>query len=272
MQAYRRTATVHYSRYNSSIYSIENLSRPKLVRLDPQDLFLVYNSTFTAPQVFGYYDTNSPFIAYLNTYLGLAQDSSQTSSVALRSLRNLAVLPLYYFQANNLDPALQVSPNAPAPGLPEELYTTASLTDPSYRLVVNPTTLYVYTTGGALVLALCTIILVVGSLRATAKNIPKLSVWPVIGLPINCVDASRDSHENSLYLQLQECKGITGSRLLKRFRDMRLYTAVPIEVVTPAVNPVKISVTPSVMTPAVTPAITPMEHPVENPVIAPAAT
>ena len=272
MQAYRRTATVHYSRYNSSIYSIEILSRPKLVKLDPQDLFLVYNSTFTAPQVFGSPDTKSPFIAYLNIYLGLAQTSSQTSSVALLSLRNLAVLPLYYFQANNLDPALQLSPDAPAPGLPEELYTTAALTDPSYRLVVNPTTLYVYTAGGAFVLALCTIILILGSLTATAKNIPKLSVWSVVGLPINCVDASRDSHENNLHLQLQKCKGITRSKLLKRFRDIRLYTAVPIEVVNPVVNPVKISVEPSMITPAATPVENPAATSVENPVTTPAVT
>lgn len=225
MQAYRRTATVHYSRYNFSIHSIENLSSPQPVDLDPQDLFLVYNSSFTSPESLGDYQAGSPFITYLYTHLGLAQTSSQSTSIALLSLRNLAVLPLYYFQPSYLNPALSPSPNGPAKGLPEELYTTASLTDPSYRLVVNRTTLYVYTAGGALVLALCTIIILLGSLEATAKNIPTMSVWPIVGLPINCLDATRDSHESSLHLRLQECHGATGSKLLEKFRDIRLFTA-----------------------------------------------
>lgn len=233
MQPYRRTATVHYSRYNFSIYSIENLSSATPVKIDPQDLFLVYNSTFRSREFFGYYEAGSQFIAYLNTYLGFAQTSSQTSSIALLSLRNLAVLPLFYFQASYLNPALTLSPNAPAEGLPEELYTTASLTDPYYRLVVNRTTLHVYTVGGSLVLALCIFVLVLGSLEATARNIPNMSVWPVVGLPINCLDATRDSHESSLHLQLQECRDTTGSKLLEKFRDIRLFTAVNTEVVTP---------------------------------------
>ena len=241
MQPYRRTATVHYSRYNFSIHSIEHLSRPKPVKLDPRDLFLVYNSTFTDSASSEDFQADSPFILYLFTYLALAQTSSQTSSMALLSLRNLAVLPLYSFQATYLNPALTPSPDAPAQGLPEELYTTASLTDTSYRLVVNRTTLCIYTAGGALVLALCSIILVLGSLPVTAKNIPNMSVWSIIGLPINCVDATRDSHESSLHLRLQECQGATRSKLLERFRDIRLFTAINADVITLVEPPVGIT-------------------------------
>lgn len=230
MRPYRRTATVHYYRYNFTIHSIENLGSAQLVKLDPQDLFLVYNSTFTSSGNFGDFGDfgdslpGSPFIAYLNTYMGLSQTSSQSTSIALLSLRNLAVLPLYYFQANYLNPALDLSPNAPAGGLPDELYTTASFTDPSYRLVVNRITLYIYTIGGTLVLALCTVAMILGSLKTTADNIPNMSVWAVVGLPINCLDSTRDSHESNLHIRLQQCHGTTGSQLLGKLKDIRLFT------------------------------------------------
>jgi hypothetical protein len=218
MQSYRRTATVHYSRYNFTIYSIENLSRPQPVKLDPQDLFLVYNAGFASPDSTGGFSTGSPFIAYLNTYLGLAETGQQSTSVALLSLRNLAVLPLFYFQPNYLNPALFPSPDAPAQGLPVELYTTASLTDPNSRLVVNRITLYVYTIGGALVLTLCTTIIFLGSLNPTARGIPNLSVWPVVNLP-----TQDDGRGGDLPQRFEECQNARGSKLLEKLRDIRIF-------------------------------------------------
>lgn len=226
MQSYHRTATVHYSRSNSSIISIEDLSDAQPRVIEPHDLFHVYNISFRPSGGFNEFTAGGQFISYLHNVLSFAETSQQGYARALSSLQGLTALPLFYFQPNYLNVNLLSSSDTPTRGLPASLYARASFSEPSYRLVVGNTSLYIYTAFGAFVIVFCTAALVLGSLNTTAGGIPEIGAWPVIDLAVNCSDMGTDSgRDNTLPQQLQACRGSKGNQLLRRLRDIRVFTA-----------------------------------------------
>jgi hypothetical protein len=220
LRSYRQTATVHYYRSNQTIAALTDLGTATPVAISPHDLFRVYNDTFQPNGFFGQYATGRQFILFLNNFLGFASLSAFTKSSALDHLRNLAVLPLYYFQPTLLNPALVASPNNPAAGLPHDLYTTAAFSTPSFRLVVGRATLLIYTAVGSVLLLLCLAALALGSLHAFAGRIVEPSPFSALDLSVGCTDGST---ENGLTKKLQDCKGLAGRQLLEKLKGIRIY-------------------------------------------------
>lgn len=220
LKSYRQTATVHYYRSNQTIAAITDLGTSTAFTISPNDLFFVYNNTFQPTGFFGEYTAGRQFIVYLSNFLAFASLSAFTKTSAIDKLRNLAVLPLYYFQPTLLNPALVSSPNNPAPGLPNNLYTTATHCTPAYRLVVGRATLLVYTVVGSILLLLCLTVLTLGSLNAMAGRIIEPSPFSTLDLSVGCTDGSSG---NELAKKLQDCRGSTGRLLLEKLGKIRVY-------------------------------------------------
>lgn len=83
-----------------------------------------------------------------------------------------------------MNPKLQPSPDSPAPDLPDDLNSKASLSETRNRLVVASWSLITYTALGAAILITCLVVIVLGSLQATAGNVPDVSPWPVLDLAL----------------------------------------------------------------------------------------
>ena len=203
LKTYRRSATVQYSRANESMLAVSDLSAPSQVMIRPADLFLAYNSTFMP---IGAETTGIQFRDFISNWLQFLSQSNRSLPTAVAPLRNLLILPLIYFQPTYMNPTLQASQDAPAQGLPPELYTTGSLTDIGNRLIVGRESAIAYTVLGALLLAACLVVAVCGSLKTTANRIPIISPWPVLDLalidgedksgkhsPVNKSDVEKDS-------------------------------------------------------------------------------
>ena len=188
LRPYIRRSTTTFSRLNGTIISTSRaLSPPQPALISASDLLSVFSLSFntTSGSVTG---TSSAlrFVQYLATVMTFAETSSFTYSAATGYLRNLLVLPLYYFHDNNLAPAVEPSPDAPLKGLPSELYTDASLAKVRYRIVVGRTTTLIYVAGGSLVILACLVVLVAGSLRPWAGKIPETTAFPVLDFVRSC--------------------------------------------------------------------------------------
>ncbi len=184
---HRRTADIHFSRYNFTTVLISNLSRnPTSVSIPPSSLLHVFNVTFSG-NALGF-SSNTPgqqFIFYLSSFLAAAAASSSFGSLEARLyLRNLLALPLYYYQPTYLSDAAAAitedNVNMPNPALPAELYTQAAFAAPSYRVQVARWSVWIYAVGGAVTIAVCVAVLVLGSLVTAAGRVPELSLWPAL--------------------------------------------------------------------------------------------
>lgn len=197
MTVHRRTADVHFSRYNFSTVSISNPSPPTPVEIPSSSLLSVFNTTFSG-NALGF-SSNSPgqqFIVYLSSYLNFAQSSTFGNFEAGIYLRNLLALPLYYFQPTYLSNANfaidESNLDQPNPAVPPSLYTRAAFADPSYQVSVAKWSVWVYTVWGALTIAFCLVLLVLGSLPPTAGKAPDSSLWPLVDFVTSC-DLREDS-------------------------------------------------------------------------------
>ena len=188
LQPYIRTATTAFDRANSSILSISHstFSAPQPAQIRPQDLLDVYTASFNGSGLSFGTGSSQQFIQYLSNVLIFAETSSSSYNSAGMYLRNLLALPLYYFHNNNLAPSILLSPDKPLPGLPSELYSTASLATTSFRIVVGRATVIVYIVLGSLVLLACLAVVVLGSISYTAGKCPETTVWPVLDFVANC--------------------------------------------------------------------------------------
>jgi hypothetical protein len=191
MTAHRRTADVYFARYNFSTVTIRNLSPANPVDIPPSSLLHVFNITFSG-NALGF-STNTPgqqFIYYLSTYLNVAGTSSFGYFEAGNYLRNLLALPLYYFQPTYLSNASLALTESnvlePNPAVPRDLHTRAAFADPSYQVLVAKWSVLVYAIGAAITIALCLIVLVLGSLPRTAAKAPDTTMWPVVDFVTNC--------------------------------------------------------------------------------------
>ena len=182
---HRRAADVYFSRYNLTTVSIRNLSPPTAVELSPSAFLHVFETTFSGNALgFSSNTAGQQFIFFLSNYLTFAAGSSFGNFEAGNYLRNLFALPLYYFQPTYLSNAssaiTETNLDQPNPALPADLYTTASLADPSYQVLVARWSVLLYTIGGALIIVCCLVVLVLGSLPQTAGRVPDASMWPVV--------------------------------------------------------------------------------------------
>ncbi len=190
---HRRTADIHFSRYNFTTVLISNLSRnPVTLSIPPSSLLHVFNITFSG-NALGF-SSNTPgqqFIFYLSNYLVAAAASSSFGSLeAGIYLRNLLALPLYYFQPTYFSDAAAAitedNVDMPNPAVPAELYTQAAFAEPSFRVQVARWSVWVYTVVGAVTIAVCVALLVLGSLEVTARKVPEASLWPVLDFATGC--------------------------------------------------------------------------------------
>lgn len=229
MKVYNRRATTNFSRYNATILSLGTLSTPKPVFISAPDLLSVYSTMFGAPASGGIRANAAAyqFLTYISSYLTYAETSPTTFTTAGTYLRNLLALPLFYFHANNLSPTTFPSPDKPLPGLPEQLYTTAALAEPAYRVVVGRPSLWAYIGGGSALLALCLCALVMGSLIGFAGNVPETGVWPTVDFVRNCRAGGNDNADgeenNELGGRLRTCWGLQGRDLRRSIADIRLF-------------------------------------------------
>lgn len=193
-----------------------NPSAPLIPKIQPFDLFSAYDLSFGNSSLSGFGgQASTQFIQFVATTLTFAE----TSSLAFRSaelyLRNLLALPLYYYHANNLSPTISPSPDKPLPGLPQELYVRASLATAWHKLIVGKTTVWVYIIGGALAILACMTILVLGSMRQTAGNIPDTTPWSALDFAVHCCGVAQGGREQTIGERLREFRGLTGSSALK---------------------------------------------------------
>ena len=200
MTAHRRTADVRFSRYNYSTVSIDNLSPGIAVQIPASSLLQVFNTTFSG-NALGF-SSNTPgqqFIFYLSNYLTFATASTSGNLEASTYLRNLLALPLYYFQPTYLSNAsfaiTESNLDEPNPAVPRDLYTTAAFADPSYRVLVARWSVWVYTIWGAVTIAFCLGVLVLGSLPQTAGKAPESTLWPVVDFVTSCELAEESGQE-----------------------------------------------------------------------------
>lgn len=200
MTAHRRTADVRFSRYNYSTVSIDNLSPGTTVQIPASSLLQVFKATFSG-NTMGF-SSNTPgqqFIIYLSNYLTFATASTFGNLEASAYLRNLLALPLYYFQPTYLSNAsfaiTELNVDEPNPGVPRDLYTTAAFADPSYRVLVVRWSVWVYTIWGAVTIAFCLGLLVLGSLPQTAGKAPESTLWLVVDFVTNCELAEESGRE-----------------------------------------------------------------------------
>ena len=224
LRSYRQTATVHYYRSNQSIAAIGGLSSPIPLVISPRDLFEAYNSTFNVAGSLSEFTAGREFILYLNGFLVFASASEPTQNIAADQLRNLIVLPLYYYQPTNLNPGLKPSPNTVAPGLPLALYTTAAFSNALYRLVIGRATLVVYLVLGSVLLVLCLIVLILGSLDTFAGRIIEPTPFSMLDFPIGCEDTGGF---DDLMGKLKDCRGVTGRGLFEKLRKINIRGARP---------------------------------------------
>jgi hypothetical protein len=231
MTPYHRRATVNYARYNESILSISDLSSPDIITsVQAADLLTVFNVTFAGnPSGFSSNTVGHQFIVYLSSKLTFAELTSPSYFSAASNLRNLLALPLYYFSPLYFSPFVEAQaplPDTVIKGVQKELYVTASLASPSYRVRVAPWTIWVYTFGGAFVLLSCLTVLVLGSLSWTAGRVPDTTMWPVVDFVANCSDEKRDG-DDGLIERLRMLHG-KGSKEVKRaMQDVRLHGREP---------------------------------------------
>ena len=223
LYTYRRSATTHYSRLNNSILAISELSTAQPIRIDPQDILLVYNNTFNLAGSMGQVDTGKQLVQFLANYLEIFATGGQSLDIGLGPLKNLLVLPFVYFQPNYINPGRQPSPDTVAEGLPEELYTSASYTDAVDQLVVGRISLLVYVAVGAVVLAASVVVIIMGSLEITAGGIPNTSPWPVLDLAL-VHERGEGPRDIDLVQSLKDCQKAGDAVMLQKVQEIRVYT------------------------------------------------
>ena len=119
------TSEVVYSRSNSTILAVGNLTQASPVSIAPADLFFVLQQVF------------SQNIYFLQLVADLLNNFSQAVNgyLAVPYLRAILTLPLLLFQpAGRLNPTIPApSPYHPLGGLPQDLYASAELSKMNIR-------------------------------------------------------------------------------------------------------------------------------------------
>jgi hypothetical protein len=148
MATFKRYATVAYDTSNLSILSVESISEPKLVTLNPSDLMETYNAVLTpsggnsSEQA----DLTNTLLLETGWVLRLYQSEFGSShQLPLTLLRGLLLIPLQFGSlAWMWVNSTEYYTNTTQFALPSDLETTAVTANISYRAIAAPWTVAIF--------------------------------------------------------------------------------------------------------------------------------
>jgi len=137
---YRRRANTIYSRTNSSLLTITNVSQASPETVSPTDILLVLDRFFNVNPALAANQTTTTLalMAFLWSNMVTSENTTAGLASSVTLLRSLVTVPLLWFQANYLSSGIipLITADAPAPNLPEYLYSTANIAKSNNRIVI----------------------------------------------------------------------------------------------------------------------------------------
>ncbi|KAI9682449.1 MAG: hypothetical protein M1829_000241 [Trizodia sp. TS-e1964] len=224
LKVYQRRATVTLNRYTTSIIGADDLSAPLTIDIPASSLRYVFDQILGG-QASGLRFPAYNFITVLQSKIQFGTAGNAAFYDAAVALRNLAAMPVYYFNDLNLggQGPQPPSPNATQPGLAPEFTTTASLADPVFTIAVARSSLYAYAVIGTVLLGACWLVYTAALWQACRGKLPKASAWAGINvMALGTTVAGSDSAQGLAELLL-ECGGLTDAEIVEKVRGRRLY-------------------------------------------------
>jgi hypothetical protein len=161
---FRQSATVYYHRSNLSIFQIADLSPPVETNFSLIDfsagLIDLTNNSICPLSLAHYTDT-----------MLAGTDNENAAILVVKHTRTIFALVLYYFNANMVGANDSIwTLQGPRQGLPEDMYTIASISRPAWQVVASRRSLWVFVALEAALLLVC--------LVAMVMSHQNISRWP----------------------------------------------------------------------------------------------
>lgn len=181
MNVFKRYSTVAYDATNLSILSVESVTAPQVVTIDPQEFRTIFSTVFTPTTNLTSDDTEmtTGLLFQIGWLLRLYQDDfADNDFIPLNFLRGLLTVPIQFTvtalqYVNSTVSAIDPQSNTYA--LPADLKTTASAARSTYRAIsTKPWTVYTF-------IAVVIVLLLCGNiLFALVWTKPPLAAVPII--------------------------------------------------------------------------------------------
>lgn len=173
------TADAAYFKRNTTLFNLENFSKPVPIAVDPSDLFFALNRFFYDPPL-APNQTSSTLnaIEYLNSFiLGVLANTSSGALGAKEWLREMLTMLLILFQANNDPTTGSITPRtSPKPNLPSNMYVTMETSRIDRRIIIPLWIALVYSIIVGVLCVLCSVCLIWG----LNKPLPNISSFPIV--------------------------------------------------------------------------------------------
>lgn len=188
---YKRYGTVSYSRSNFSVLSVTDLTVPEreIVKLEDYLLALSavvpgFNPTNSSVNSSMQGD-NSALAIYAVTALPL-NDNEVAKKQSLQAIRKAMSVPFNYFHANYFSsPSIFELEDAPRQGLPEDMYTTLSISIMSHQVVAGQVSRWLFGLLSGLLLALSVSIMIT-TVRICGNKPPQRCGYPTLDFAAVC--------------------------------------------------------------------------------------
>ena len=151
MNVFKRYSTVAYDTANLSILSVESVTAPEVVTIDPQEFRTIFSTAFTPVTNLSSDDTEmtNGLLFQIGWFLRLYQDDfADNNFTPLNFLRGLLTVPIQ-FTVTGLQyvnsTVSAIDPQSTEYALPDDLKTTASTARSTYRAQsTKPWTVYTF--------------------------------------------------------------------------------------------------------------------------------
>ncbi|KAK1997788.1 hypothetical protein LX36DRAFT_635586 [Colletotrichum falcatum] len=183
---YSRSATITYDRGNFTILAVTDMSTPKQEVIGLDDYILALSAVVpgfnkSADAMKG---DNSALAIYAVTALPI-NESEVAKKQSLKAIRKAMSVPFHYLQANYFSSGLSVwELPGPREGLPEDMYTTMSISILSHQVVAGQVSRWLFVLVSGLIL-LASAAIIVATSRVCGKR-PDRCGYPTLDFAAVC--------------------------------------------------------------------------------------
>jgi hypothetical protein len=219
MQVTRHTFDAEYSRTNQTILSVTNVRPPAANQtISPEGIYTALGQVFGVNGGIRDHDNSTTATLIEAIWSSVENTNGQASNTYQTLLQAMITTPILLFNPNGINADLVQTPvNSTQPGLPADLYTTATYVEPIGRVTIEQWTVVVY-----IVIALSMYIFCIG-LLAWGMRIqrPPASRFPLVDFTARTL--SKGFTADSLATLLVDLTGGQDEEIRKRLWSKVLY-------------------------------------------------